>query len=175
MFSLHTFGWLSQFQNMLLIHIRYVLTIRPVKSNVLFLIRKKDQKRDGRGNDNELTMLTEIVQEYSWDILIASKLSVCENQYIKPLEFRCNFNLFLIGLEICFKNWETAENIHCSAMLMPHGSFFLKPWNRHRWETRHLFLLAIAEIWKLCFHKQSVKLHNAVLLRQAVIFCYNTM
>ncbi len=55
----------------------------------------------------------------------------------------------VIDLERCFKNWEKAENRLFPVRLMPHGSGFLMLWNRcgYKWETRHLFLLALPTSW----------------------------
>ncbi len=72
-------------------------------------------------NNSKISRIKAQIVHFIWDILIASKLFVCENYY----NFRCNLNPLLIGLERCLKNWEKAENLLFPATLMLLGPFFL--------------------------------------------------
>ncbi len=51
-------------------------------------------------------------------------------------KFWCHFNPLLIGLERCFRNWESPLSSYYAALI-----FFLKAWTRcgHRWEPRHFY------------------------------------
>ncbi len=83
--GVHVIGW--RWQNS-----------RPVKLNLLFVIRKRIKNRTGG-----------VYIRYSWDI--TSTVSMCENSY----NFRWNYNPLLTGLKRYFKNWEKAANLSSQA------------------------------------------------------------
>ncbi len=88
---------------------------RPLKINVLFLIRIKIIKGEGE-------------KSFFFRDMVNATLNHVYIEWTETMLYnlRCNFDPLLIGLEICYKNWEKAVNLLFPARLMRHGSLFRK-------------------------------------------------